>query len=296
MRDSEDAFLTAYYGTGLDAGTDPVGYPFGMVPEFSNDDIPMAETAYGAGFGDLGRPTGHKPLRRYRRLMEMVESLPMQESKTVRAELDEHPGFVHFLQRFVGVPEGLKRLRRSALRAILNEFDPSQYPGMVGHWKVLRRTVRKVAKDIGAEIMEKVKTMTPRQRFDYAHELLTKAQGVSGFEGMDFWAQLATTVAGAASSIYGAKVQSTAAKDIAKIQAESAARQADLQMKMAQATLAAQQASQVAAQQAGQVPGAPGLPGGRAVPDGTILGIPTVPAIIGGITILGLGIFLLMKK
>jgi len=51
MRDSVDSFLTAY----TSEGSDPVGYPYGQIPEYSTDDIPMAETAYGATFGDLGR-------------------------------------------------------------------------------------------------------------------------------------------------------------------------------------------------------------------------------------------------
>ena len=51
MRDSVDSFLTAY----THEGSDPVGYPYGDLPQYTPDDIPMAETAYGAGFGDLGR-------------------------------------------------------------------------------------------------------------------------------------------------------------------------------------------------------------------------------------------------
>jgi hypothetical protein len=37
-----------------------VGYPFGQTPEYGTDDIPMAETAYGATFGDLGRHGRHR--------------------------------------------------------------------------------------------------------------------------------------------------------------------------------------------------------------------------------------------
>lgn len=51
MRDSVDSYLTAY----TSEGSDPVGYPFGQLPQYSTDDIPMAQTAYGATFGDLGR-------------------------------------------------------------------------------------------------------------------------------------------------------------------------------------------------------------------------------------------------
>lgn len=55
MRDSVDSFLTAY----THEGSDPVGYPYGDLPQYTPDDIPMAETAYGAGFGDLGRHRHH---------------------------------------------------------------------------------------------------------------------------------------------------------------------------------------------------------------------------------------------
>jgi len=55
MRDSVDSYLTAY----TSEGSDPVGYPFGQLPQYSTDDIPMAETAYGATFGDLGRHRHH---------------------------------------------------------------------------------------------------------------------------------------------------------------------------------------------------------------------------------------------
>jgi hypothetical protein len=342
MRDSVDSYLTAYTHDGFD----PVGYPYGQVPEYSTDDIPMAETAYGATFGDLGhrrhhhhhghrgpgpgwwgwgpgwpgwgwpypelvgvvvppdpvvldesgggtfdeedkkKEKGTSGLSSFvmKRLHEVARDLPQAERKMFLAEIKD-PGFVAYIARYLHGHDPVRDIMDDALRAVANEFNPRLYPMTRGHWKHLRGVAKTLTVDIAKMIDKQVEGM-PLERKLAVYEKFREA-GMAGGSGLGWVDALVSTIAGAAGSIYSAKLQSSTAKDIAKIQATAATKQVELQTKMAQAQMAMQQA---------QMAPAPGAPGYVAPSKpGEIMGIPWWGLLLG-VGALGAGVVLLTRK
>ncbi len=297
MRDTADAFLTAYNTEGRDA----VGYPYGQLPQYPVDEIPMAETAYGSTFGHsqdddaweqgLGR-TDPRRMAQFRRWLWL---LPPVERRIVKRELRNDPKrMMSLLEPMIVRPNFRDLVSKSALKAVANEFDPKLYPETSGYWPVLRQAVKKTTTDTVEYIGQFIEKLSPDERLAALEKLMLGGAGVSGF-GDDpatptdttggFWGSLVTGITQAAAAIYGARLQSQTAKDIAKMQEESARRQAELQAK-----LAAAQAAMIPA-----APGAaPGVPGAPGVPPAAEGGIP-LPLVIGGVATAGLVAYLALR-
>lgn len=317
MRDSVDSYMTAY----STEGSDPVGYPYGLLPEYTPDDIPMAETAYGATFGDLGRHRRRGHGRRggwwgggpwYPYPYEQPIILVIDESEEAKKKREEQEkrqkqaaaAFANVppatLSALFNVAQGLTPDERNvfltelrdpkfaqAISWVLDAPDPVQ--------AVRDDALCAIANEFSPGSCAKGQANWTRLR-KLSHEVIESMSKLAKTPGMadlaaeaatataapNFLSTLISSAASAFTALQTARIQADTAEDIAQIKADAAAKQAELQAKMAQAAAVANQAaSQQALVMSGSATGA--------------AGIPWLPIAIG-VGVLGLGAILLLKK
>jgi hypothetical protein len=166
------------------------------------------------------------------------------DRRQLNEEAKVNPAFGQKLARMLDHPNGVWLIDESARRAVLNELDPKAYPESKGEWTVLRQRLNSIIRDLGKQINESVDNLSLDETSDM---LMTYARGgiqVSAHpmgeypvEALGQWEALVGAVVGAATSIYGAKLQSKTQRDIAKIQAAGAAKSLDAQMSLARAQM-----------------------------------------------------------
>lgn len=274
MRDSVDAYLTAYNTEGSDA----VGYPYGQLPQYPLTDIPMS------GFADFTDDV----------LARMGES----ERKLIAQELATSDSFKKHFSNLLRASDPVKAIGEDAMKAVVNEFNSKDYPETKGQWQVLRGTIRNVVGNIHSMLVESAKDLTPSERQRLIDSITAgdftsiglgaDAAAPVPAAGGDFLSSLIGTLGTSLTTIYGAQLQAHAAQNIAQINAQSAQNQA------AAAQQTAQLQQQMAAAQAAMSGGSSSVSSGFMT--GTVGGIPTWALAAGGVGIVGLILLMALKK
>jgi hypothetical protein len=167
------------------------------------------------------------------------------DRRQLAEEAAANPAFGAKLARMLNYADGVRLIDESAKRAVLNELDPKAHPESKGEWTMLRRRLNFIVRDLSKQINESVERLS----LDEAASMLdtyarggvrveARQMGEYPVESLGQWDALVGAIAGAATAIYGAKLQSKTQKDIAKIQAGSAQRSLDAQMSLARAQMA----------------------------------------------------------
>lgn len=188
------------------------------------------------------------------------------DQRQIMEEIEENPGFGKKLSVMLHQRDGARAVAASAKRAALNELDGS-FPQSRGEWVTLRRRLRVLARDIPGAITKQIEMMSLPEK-TRALRALASGSGVSFQLGAEaattaaptnIWSSIIGGIATAAATVYGAKLVSDANKDIAKIQASSAASStaANAQIAQAQAALQAAQTAAAARSSGGEVGGIP---------------------------------------
>lgn len=172
-----------------------------------------------------------------------MDTMTDLDRRLIAEESDADPVFGQKIKRALAQPGGAHAVSLSAKKAIANEFNPRLYPESRGQWKKLRRRANDLVRSM-PDIVEKEVARLP---FQTKMEMVRRiARGehptiVVGYEGMgdlgqfEIIASLIGSAAGAASSIYGAKITAAAQTDIAKIQAQTAMKDLQTQIQLADA-------------------------------------------------------------
>ena len=237
------------------------------------------------------------------------------DHRLLREEAAANPAFGRKLERMMDRPDGHRLIDESVKRAVLNEMEGS-YPESKGEWPVLRRRLNEIVRYIPKAIDESLSTLSLEQKTRmleaYAHGGVQVHAQMAEYpvESLGQFAEIIGAVVTAASSVYGAKLQSDTQRAIAKIQAEGAAKSLDAQMSLAKAQMALQAAQlksieqQTAAVEAGvPLPGTPGAkPGVKPVsaPSG-VVGVLTkdigggIPLVVPVVGVLGTILYFVFK-
>lgn len=171
------------------------------------------------------------------------------DHRQLSEEAAASPAFGRKLSAMIDRPDGTRLIDESAMRAALNELDGRSFPGSRGEWLVLRKRlnalVREVAGDIGRSVEALSLADKARALEAYAKggvQVYAEPLGEYPVESLGQWDAIVTAIAGAASSMYGAKLQSSTQTQIAKIQAAGETRSLEAQMTLAKAQMALQAA------------------------------------------------------
>lgn len=171
------------------------------------------------------------------------------DHRQLSEEAAANPAFGRKLAAMIDRPDGLKRIDESAMKAVLNELDGRSFPGSKGEWPVLRKRLNTLVRDVARDIQKSVDSLSlpdkVRMLETYARggiQVYAEPLGEYPVESLGQWEAIVGAIAGAASSIYGAKLQSSTQTQIAKIQAASEMKSLEMQMTLAKAQMAMQAA------------------------------------------------------
>jgi len=224
-------------------------------------------------------------------MSDVLARMGTYEQKLITQELAASTSFANHFASLLHASNPVKAIGNDAMKAIANEFNPRDYPETRGRWEILRRTIRNVVGHYRSTLMDSINNLTPSERQRLIASIAAgdfSAIGLSDAAAPDFLTSLVNTLGSSLTTLYGAKLQGDAAKDIAKINAQSA------QNTAAAAQQAAQMQQQMAAAQAAMYGGAAG--GGSSSAPGSIGGIPTWAVATGGVGLVGLILLMLLKK
>lgn len=232
------------------------------------------------------------------------------DRRVIHEELAQETPFAVVLRTMLRQPNAPVLVSQSMRRAIVNEMNPAQFPHAKGQWVILRKRMADLLRDIPAMIEKEVARLPLEKKLEVVRAIAADYEPqvelgstLSDLGLFDVLGPIISSVAGAASSVYSAKVTADAQKEIAKLQAQAAMKDLETQMAIAKASqaISAAQAAQAQSQaQAAQQTGVPGLPGaaptaGRVLTQDIGGGIPlwTVPVALGGV---GLVLYFILRK
>lgn len=217
----------------------------------------------------------------------------------IEQESKANPAFGRRLASMLRQPGGEKDVALWAQKAIANQLNPALYPETKGQWPVLRRQTTAIAESMPSVVDRLVERMPFAEKMAAVRAIAEGDRpqlvmaGLSDLGQFEIIGSLIGAAAGAASSIYGAKVTASAQKDIAKIQANAAMQSAQAQMSIANAQAAITQAQ---AQQA-QTLATSAAPAGFLTKDiGGGVPVWAVPAGIAGLGLFAAIFFSFKKK
>lgn len=164
---------------------------------------------------------------------DKLRQIPEADRKVLLDEATADAAFCKKIAKCMATqPDWAHAISTSAKQAIVNELDPSRFKGSSGMWPKLRERVR--------ILVEEVSRMAAKGKVPVAAKSLS---GLGELGQWDIIASLVGSVAGAATSIYTTGVQSRAAVDAQRDQANAAIRAAQAQMDAINAANAMQAAS-----------------------------------------------------
>jgi hypothetical protein len=173
----------------------------------------------------------------------------------IEQESKANPAFGRRLAAMLRQPGGEREVSLSARKAIANQLNPRMYPASKGEWAVLRRQTTAIAESMPA-IIDKLVARMPLSEKMAAVRAIAEGEtprlvmaGLADLGQFEIIGSLISSVAGAASGIYGARITADAQKDIAKIQANAAMQSASAQVAIANAQAAISQAQAKQAEQ-----------------------------------------------
>lgn len=172
---------------------------------------------------------------------EILRSIPEPDRQVVVEEAAADSKFCEELVRISKHPGWEHKISQSAKCALLNELDPSKCRDYAGKWGRLRSRLRKLLDEVPAQIDRAVGRMTLPEKMAVVRKIAAGERPVPSVSGLgelgqwDIISGLVGSVATASANIYTAKVTTDAQRDIAKIQASTAMRDAQTAMAMQQA-------------------------------------------------------------
>lgn len=150
------------------------------------------------GLGDDAAPACAIPL-------DKLAQIPAEDRQIVIEEANADPAFCAKLVKLMATNADWGHLvANSAKEAIVNELDPSRFGHRAGQWRVLRERLRGILKDVPG-LVDKIAKYRAAGR-------------TPGLGQWDIIGSLVGAVAGAAGSIYTAKVQSDTQKQMQQAQ------------------------------------------------------------------------------
>lgn len=226
-------------------------------------------------------------------LVARIDPLTSDDRRVIERELADSPATASLIRSLLatGGPHAVADFAR---KAYYNEIDPSLFPETKGYWPALRAQVRKLLVALPAAMRGAADEMSLNDKLKFAEQI---AQGkrlylsltdypvedMMGLGQFEIIGSIVSGVAGAASSIYSAKVVADAQKAIAKIQADAQLKQLNVSMTLAKAQAAVTGAQTQILQQteAGTLPAGPsGAPTGGSAASA----IQTIKAPTGSVT------------
>jgi len=237
------------------------------------------------------------------------------DQRQIADEIAANPSFAPKLRAMLAQTDAGRLVSSSALRAVENEMRPRAYPDSRGEWVTLRKTVNALIAEVPKIVEKEVAQLSFGHKMrvvraiaqGYEPVLAVGVDGMGDLGQFDFISSIVTSVVGAASSVYSAKVTADAQKDIAKMQTQAAMKSLETQMAIADAQQAINAAKVVQAQAEAQKAQAAAAAAGATGVTGAVSsvaqvltkdiggGIPlwTVPVAVGG---LGLVLYFVMRK
>lgn len=222
------------------------------------------------------------------------------ERRVISEEKRANPSFAPKIDAMLQQPGGQYLLSESITRAVANEFDPSCYPESKGEWVVVRRIMNEQVRYVADRIKEEVDAMPLEKKMEVVRAIARgeMQQFGNGMGEFGPWIELGTALFSGASQMYGSYVTSQAQQDVAKIRAEAAVQQAQLQLEIAQATQAIKTTvPKIQEYQLQQAAVSPAANGGiiATISQPVVAGIP-LWAIPAGIAAIVAGYFLLRRR
>jgi len=182
----------------------------------------------------------------------ILKQIPEPDRQLIIEEANADSRFCRELVNIAGRPGWEHEISRSAKCAILNEIDPSKCKDSAGKWGRLRAKFQNLVKDVPAQIERAVAAMPLAEklavvrRIAAGQSLVPAVSGLGELGQWDIIGSLVGNVATAGANIYTAKITTDAQRDIAKLQATAAMRDAQTQMALqsAQASIGAAKTAQ----------------------------------------------------
>lgn len=171
-------------------------------------------------------------------LEQVLAQIPEPDRQVVAEEAASNAAFRNELVRISKHPGWEHKVSESARCAILNELDPSKCRNQAWKWGRLRSRLRKLIDDSVSKINRNVSRMTFDEKMAVVRKLAAGERPtpmVSGLGELGQWdiiSGLVSSVAGATANIYTAKITTDAQRDVAKIQATTAMRDAQTAIAM----------------------------------------------------------------
>lgn len=152
--------------------------------------------------------------------LDKLSQIPAEDRQIVIEEASADPAFCAKLVRAMTTRADWAHLvAASAKEAIVNELDPSRFGHRAGQWRVLRDRLKAILKDVPG-LVDKIAKYRAAGR-------------TPGLGQWDIIGSLVGAVAGAAGSIYTAKIQSDTQKSLQQAQLD--AQMAQIRAQQAQA-------------------------------------------------------------
>lgn len=171
-----------------------------------------------------------------------------QDIALIAEESKANPAFGRRISSAMRPPGGERLVALSARKAIVNQLNPAMYPETKGEWMVLRRKAMQVVAAMPGIIDQMVSKMPLSAKLEAVRAISRGEKPTMVLSGMgelgqfEILGSIIGSIAGAGSSIYGARVTSSAQRDIANIQANAAIQSAQAQVAIANAQAAISQA------------------------------------------------------
>lgn len=215
------------------------------------------------GFADLGVETRED-------LVSRLDPLTPGDREIIEKEIKSSPATAAMIQQFMdsGGPHAVADFAR---RAFANEMDSKLFPETKGYWPELRATVQKLLVALPNAMRQAANEMSLDDKLKFAEQIAAgkklrlqladyPVETLMGLGQFEIIGSIVSSVAGAASSVYSAKVVADAKKAIAKIQAETELKQLNVSMTLAKAQAAVQGAQGKILEdvQSGKIPAEPG--------------------------------------
>lgn len=172
------------------------------------------------------------------------------DRRQIAEEMAANPRFGAWLAATLREPDGERQVALSAQKAIANEFNPALYPASRGQWLTLRKRALELARDLPEIVGREIERLPFPAKMQMVRAIAAGHEPVLrlGLSGMGDLGQfeiigsLVSSIVGAASTVYSARVTASAQKDIAKIQATAAMKDLETQQTIANAQAAINQA------------------------------------------------------
>ena len=184
----------------------------------------------------------------------VIAQFGQADRRQIAEEIKANPPFGAWIKAMLRDPDGERLVALSAQKAVANEFNPRLYPETKGQWVTLRRRAVELARSLPDVIDRELERVPFAEKMRIVRAIAAgrrpsvevSVAGLGDLGQFEIIGTIVSSIAGAASTVYTNRVTTSAQKDIAKIQATTAMKDLDTQIKLAEAqkAVAAAQAAQ----------------------------------------------------